>query len=157
MTIDSVSVQGEVGSRKVSSIAVGLSRLFMGLPMLLLTVIAFRYITNPTHAAAAKGVALTTPEASTDTRVVGALALTIVFALASCFVSLQRLRTGHAIVMALMFLILAVRMFGFAEDGTTLAMGEQKVKTVGEIVFLLLNTAGYVLQTFFVKPTLEQP
>lgn len=157
MTIDSVSVRGEVGSRKVSSLAVGLSRLFMGLPMLLLILIAFRYITNPTHAAAPTGVALTTPEALTDTRIVGALALTIVFALASCFVSLRRLRMGHAIVMALMFLIFTVRMFGFTEDGTTLAMGAQKVKTVGEVVFLLLNAVGYVLQTYLVKPTLEQP
>ena len=156
MTIDSVSVRAEVGSRKVSSLGVGLSRLFIGLPMLLLILIAFRYITNPTHAASATGVALTTPEALTDTRIAGALALTIVFALASCLVSIRRLQMGHAIVMALMFFIIAVRMFGFAEDGTTLAMGEQKVKTVGEVVFLLLNAVGYVLQTYLVKPTLEQ-
>jgi hypothetical protein len=128
----------------------------MGFPMLLLTVIAFRYITNPTHAAASTGVALSTPEALTDTRVAGALALTIAFALVGCLVSLRRLRMGHAIVIALMAFILAVRMFGFAEDGTTLAMGDQKVKTTGEVVFLVLNAIGYFLQTYLGKPTLEQ-
>ena len=50
--------------------------------------------------------------------------------------------------MALMGLVLAVRLFGFAHDGTTLAMGDQKVKFTGEIVFLTLNTLGFILQTY---------
>src|SRR5262245_28800113 len=122
MTTGSASVTAEIANRGASFLAGWLSRLFMGLPMLLLILIAFRYITNPMHAASPTGVALNTPEALTDTRVAGALALTIVFALATCFFSPRKLRTGHAIVVAMMTLILAVRMFGFAEDGTTLAM-----------------------------------
>jgi len=157
MTTGSVSVAAEITNRGASSLAAWLSRLFMGLPMLLLMLISFRYITNPRYAAAPTGVTLSTPEALTDTRVVGALALTIVFAIAVCFFSTRRLRTGHAIVIAMMAFILAVRMFGFVEDGTTLAMGDQKVKTVGEVVFLVLNTIGFFLQTYLVKPTREQP
>lgn len=156
MTTGPASVAAEIASRGASSLAGWLSRLFMGLPMLLLMLISFRYITNPAHAAAPSGVTLSTPEALTDTRVVGALALTIVFATAVCFFSTRRLRTGHAIVIAMMALILAVRMFGFAEDGTTFAMGDQKVKTVGEVVLLVLNAIGFFLQTYRVKPAREQ-
>jgi hypothetical protein len=43
--------------------------------------------------------------------------------------------------------VLAVRLFGFAEDGTTLAMDTQKVKAGGEVLFLALNVIGYALQT----------
>jgi len=57
-------------------------------------------------------------------------------------------------VIALMAFILAVRMFGFVQDGTTLAMGDQKVKTIGEAVFLVLNTIGFFLQTYLVRPAL---
>lgn len=54
-----------------------------------------------------------------------------------------------------MAFILAVRMFGFGQDGTTPAMGDPKVKTIGEGVFLLLNAAGLFLQTYLVKPMVE--
>ena len=36
-------------------------------------------------------------------------------------------------------------------DGTTLAMGNQRAITIVEIVFLALNTLGLVVQTRFVK------
>ena len=64
---------------------------------------------------------------------------------------------GHAIVITLMGFILAVRMFGFAADGTTLAMGDQRVKTIGEVIFLTLNTLGFFLQTYQRKQTVVRP
>jgi hypothetical protein len=54
---------------------------------------------------------------------------------------------GHITIVAMMLLILAVRIFGFAKDGTTLAMGGQKVKFTGELVFLTLNAIALALQT----------
>lgn len=132
----------------LAMIAPWLSRIVMIPPTIIMTLIAFRYIRNPIHAASPTGVALTTPEALTDTRVVGALALTIAFAIASSIVSFSGLRVGHATVVALMAFILVIRFFGFAEDGTTLAMGDQKVKVIGEAVFLALNTLGFALQTY---------
>jgi hypothetical protein len=156
MTTSSFYEAAEMGNRRHSALARWLSRLFLVPPALLLTLIAFRYITNPIHAASPTGVALTTPEALTDTRVVGALALTIAFAIGGCVVSLRRLKLGHVVVIALMAFILAVRMFGFAQDGTTLAMGDQKVKTIGETVFLVLNAIGFVLQSYLVKATTEE-
>jgi len=152
MTTDSYNSGTAIGNPGLTSFATWLSRLFMVPPALLLTLIAFRYITNPAQAASPTGVLLTTPEALTDTRVVGAIALTVAFAIASCVVSLRRLRMGHVMVIALMTLILGVRFFGFAEDGTTLAMGDQKVKTIGEGVFLVLNAIGFFLQTYLYSP-----
>jgi hypothetical protein len=131
-----------------SWIAPWFSRLVMTPPVIIMTLIALRYIRNPIHAASSTGVALTTPEALTDTRVVGALALTIAFAIGGSIVSMSSLRLGHATVIALMGFILAVRFFGFSADGTTLAMGDQKVKVVGELVFLALNALGFFFQTY---------
>jgi hypothetical protein len=132
----------------LSLIAPWFSRIVMAPPVIIMTLIGLRYIRNPIHAASPTGVALTTPEALTDTRVVGALALTIAFAIAGSIVSVSSLRLGHATVIALMGFILAVRFFGFSADGTTLAMGDQKVKVVGELVFLTLNALGLFFQTY---------
>jgi hypothetical protein len=41
---------------------------------------------------------------------------------------------------------LIVRIFGFMNDGTTLAMGNQRPITIAEIVFLTLNTLGFIAQ-----------
>lgn len=123
------------------------SRIVMLPPMLIMILISVRYIRNPIQAASPTGVMLSTPEALTDTRVVGAIALTIALIIAASIFSLRSLRAGHATVIALMALILAVRMFGFAEDGTSLAMGDQRVKAIGETVFLTLNMLGLFLQT----------
>ena len=124
-----------------------LSRVLMVPPTLILTMISIRLITDPAHALASKGVALTQPEAVTDTRVVGALSLTLASLLFSAILSKNRLRLGHLIVILTMGLALAVRVFGFLADGTTVAMGDQKVKTIGEVVFLALNCVGLLVQS----------
>jgi len=54
-------------------------------------------------------------------------------------------------VVALIASVLAVRFFGFAEDGTTLSMGTQKVKAGGEVLFLALNLIAYALQIYASK------
>jgi len=153
MKTNSINATSQVGSLRIASFAPWLSRIVMIPPTLIMILIGIRYIGNPIHAASPTGVALSTPEALTDTRVAGALALTVAFAIATSVFSGHRLRMGHAIVIALMAFILAVRMFGFAEDGTTLAMGDQRVKTIGEMIFLTLNTLGFVLQTYLRKQT----
>jgi hypothetical protein len=124
--------------------AARLSRLIMILPLAIMLRISVHYIADPSHAAAATGVSLSTPEALTDTRVVGGLTLTIAAVIAAAIFSRRRLRFGHAIVAVMMGTILAIRLFGFAHDGTTLAMGDQMRKTIGEIIFLVLNTIGFV-------------
>jgi hypothetical protein len=142
-----VDAMSSTRTQKAGLLAPLLSRIVMVPPMLIMALIGSRFITNPSQGAAATGVTLSTPEAITDTRVMGALAFTIAFALATFISSRSRLRMGHITIVAMMLLILAVRIFGFAVDGTTLAMGGQKVKFTGELVFLTLNAIALALQT----------
>ena len=131
----------------LSTLGKWLGRVALLLPAMVMTRVGVRYIIDPVHAASSTGVSLTTPEALTDTRVVGGLALTVVFVIATTVFSARRIRWGHATVAVMMAVILAVRLFGFAHDGTTLATGDQTVKTVGEIVFLTLNLLFLIVQT----------
>jgi hypothetical protein len=148
MATSSITTVDQVAKPKIGSLAPWLSRIVMVPPVIIMILIAVRCISDPIHALAATGVTLSTPEALTDMRVIGGLALTIALVIATAIPSPRRLRSGHLTVMALMGLVLAVRLFGFAHDGTTLAMGDQKVKFTGEIVFLTLNTLGFMLQTY---------
>lgn len=122
-----------------------LSRLIMLPPALVFTLIGVRFLENPGHAT--PGVTLNTPEAFTDTRVLGAWMVTLVTMLIAFLLSEHRLWLGHLQLTVLMGATLAVRIFGFINDGTTLAMGNQRTITIIEIVFLALNTLGLVVQT----------
>jgi hypothetical protein len=148
MSTISIGTVNQVGRQRVGFLGPWLSRMAMVPPMLIMILIAVRCISDPIHAVAATGVTLSTPEAVTDMRVIGGLALTVAFVIATSIVSLRKLRSGHLTIVILMGLVLAVRLFGFAHDGTTLAMGDQQAKLTGEIVFLVLNTLGFILQTY---------
>lgn len=156
MATSSISTVERVGNPAIASIAPWLSRIVMVIPMLLMIAIGVRCISNPTHAVAATGVILSTPEAITDMRVIGGLALTLAFVIATSIASPGRLRTGHLTIIALMAFVLAVRLFGFAHDGTTVAMGDQRVKLTGEIVFLTLNALGFALQSYVTRKRVRQ-
>ena len=145
------SINTQAGLPRIAPLSAWLSRIVLVPPMLIMILIAVRCITNPIHALATTGVTLGTPQAMTDMRVVGGLALTIAFVIATSIASPQRVRTGHLTVIALMAFVLAVRLFGFAHDGTTVAMGDQRVKLTGEILFLTLNTLGLALQTYVAR------
>lgn len=156
MATSSISTVERVGSPTLVSLAPWLSRIVMVLPMFLMIAIGIRCISNPTHALAATGVTLSTPEANTDMRVIGGLALTLAFVIATSIAAPDRLRTGHLTVIALMAVVLSVRLFGFALDGTTVAMGDQRVKLTGEIVFLTLNALGFLLQRYVARKGVRQ-
>lgn len=132
---------------------VWMSRAFMGPPTLIFLLITFKFLKDPAHAIAAKGVAFTEPEALTDARVVGAISLVLAILMLSAIFSKTRLRLGHFIVVLTMGLALTVRFYGFIHDGTTMAMGDQTTKTIGETVFLALNTIGLIVQTIRTKPS----
>lgn len=152
MTTNSIYGVSAVSKAKGQrSLAPWMSRLFMFPPAVILTLISVRFIVDPVHAAASTGVTLTTPEAVTDFRVVGAVTLTLAITLVSAIFSNRRLRQGHLLVILVMGLALAVRVFGFINDGTTLAMGDQKAKTIGEVLFAALNSLGFAIQTFRMK------
>jgi len=126
------------------SVAPWLSRIVMLPPVLVFTLISIRFLTNPGHAT--PGVSLNTPEAFTDTRVIGAWMVTLLTMLITFLVSESRLWLGHLQLAVFMGVTLVFRIFGFMHDGTSLAMGNQRAITIVEIVFLLLNTLGLVLQ-----------
>jgi hypothetical protein len=126
-----------------------LSRLVMFPPVLVFALISVRFLTNPGHAT--PGVTLNTPEAVTDTRVIGAWMVTLLTMLITFLLSKDRLWLGHLQLAAFTGVTLIVRIFGFMNDGTTLAMGNQRAITIVEIVFLTLNTAGFLMQTRLIK------
>ncbi len=131
-------------TRKPLSFAPWLSRLIMLPPVLVFTLISIRFFTNPGHAI--PGVTLNTPEAFTDTRVIGAWMVTLLTMLITFLFSEDRLWLGHLQLAIFMGVTLIVRIFGFMNDGTTLAMGNQRPITIVEIVFLTLNTLGFIAQ-----------
>jgi hypothetical protein len=114
-------------------------------PALVFTLIGLRFLTNPGHAT--PGVTLHTPEAFTDTRVMGAWMVTLLILLITFLLSEERLWLGHLELAAFMGITLAVRIFGFMNDGTILATGNQRPITIVEIVFLALNVLGFIAQT----------
>ena len=126
-----------------------ISWLVMFPPVIIFTLIMLRYFINPAHAIS--GTILTTPEAFTDTRVIGAWMLTLLILLVTFLLSRERLWMGHLQLVVFMATALVARIFGFLHDGTTLAMGNQRVITIVEIVFLILNSIGLVLQTAWLK------
>lgn len=113
-------------------------------PILVFTLISIRFFTDPGHAT--PGVTLNTPEAFTDTRVIGAWIVTLLIMLITFLFSEDRLWLGHLQLAIFMGVTLVVGIFGFMNDGTTLAMGNQRPITIVEIVFLALNTLGFIAQ-----------
>ncbi|HEX6502387.1 MAG TPA: hypothetical protein VF011_04015 [Terriglobales bacterium] len=131
--------------RMIWNFAPWLSRIVMLPPIVIFTLIGIRFLTNPAHAT--PGVTLNTPEAFTDTRVLGAWMVTMVLMLIVFLLSENRLWLGNLQLAVFMGATLAVRIFGFANDGTSLAMGNQRTITIVETVFLVLNTLGFFVQT----------
>ena len=132
------------------------SRLLLLPPALIVILVSFRYILDPVHGASVTGVTLSTPEAITDTRALGGITLTLAVVLLWSLISRVRLQMEHALVVTLMLLVLSARIFGFVKDGTTIQTGTQKVKTRGEVVFLVLNAAGFALQTYRMRRRLQE-
>lgn len=132
-------------AKKIWVLSPWFSRLIMLPPVLIFSLISIRFFTNPGHAT--PGVTLNTPEAFTDTRAMGAWMVTLLSMLITFLFSEDRLWLGHLQLAIFMGVTLVVRIFGFVHDSTTLAMGNQRPITIVEIVFLVLNTMGFIAQT----------
>ncbi len=123
------------------------NRFFLFLPTMIFTIVAKRYLLDPAHAPVPAGVQLTTPEAVTESRIIGAVVLAFVLSLWACVFSKARLREGHAMAMLLTGTVLVVRLISFAVDGTTLAMGRQTLYVAMGSLFFVLNTVGYIAES----------
>lgn len=80
-----------------------------------LSLIAFRYLTNPVQAASAAGIAFTSPGGITVARV-GFAGFPLAFAVffLSCLVSQRRILTGLRTELTLLGIVMGVRMLGMA-------------------------------------------
>ena len=156
MATGTFSVQGtpQVQGR-FQAIAPWLSRIVMMPPVVILTLVSFRFLART--AVAVPGVTLNTPESFTDMRVPAAWLLTLLVFLLMFISNRRRLWVGHLQLCLFMALTLAVRIYGFVHDGTTLAMGNQLRITIAESVFLALNLAGLALQSYLSKQSEVQP
>jgi hypothetical protein len=152
-TVDTATPLARTG--RLRSFAPWISRLVMFPPVLVFILISIRFLTNPGHAT--PGVTLNGPEAFTDTRVIGAWMVTLLTMLITFLVSETRLWLGHLQLAVFMGVTLVVRIFGFMNDGTTLAMGNQRAITIVEIVFLTLNAVGFVVQTRLLREAGVRP
>lgn len=147
MASETFPVQGTPQAHgKFQALAAWLSRAVMLPPVAILTLVSLRFLTKT--AQAVPGLTLNTPESFTDMRVPAAWLLTLLVLLLMFISNRRRLWLGHLQLCLFMGLTLAVRIYGFAHDGTTLAMGDQLRITIAESVFLALNLAGLALQNY---------
>ena len=98
-----------------------LSAVFTRLPLVMVTIIFFlislRYLVNPVQAAAATGIAFTSPGGITVARV-GFAAFPLSFAVLAfiCLVATRRVRTGLYMVLTVVLIVIAVRSAGIMLD-----------------------------------------
>lgn len=121
-----------------------LARGLVGFVTLLMTVIAWRTLSDPVAASAAMGITLTTPAATTVFRVgFGGFPLGVAAALIASAVSTDRLKNGVVIVLAVVGAITAARIQGLALDGET---ASNLHLLVPELAILVLSIAALVLE-----------
>jgi len=156
MATDTFSMQGTSAVQgRFRTIAPWLSRMVMMPPVLVFTLIGTRFLANPGHAV--PGVTLNTPESFTDMRVMAAWTITLAAVLLTLISNRKRLWLGHLLLCVFLGLMLAIRIFGFVHDGTTLETGNQMRITVVETVLLILNVLGLVVQNQLRKQIAVRP
>ena len=125
-------------------IAPWLSRLILVPPTLIFTLIAIRYITKPTQAAAEVGISLNTPLAATVLRIgFGAFPLGAAIFTLWCLVSTRRILTGLTFVGTMLGVALIVRVFGMMVDGT---VRESMGLVRAEAILLIICFIGVAIE-----------
>ena len=121
-----------------------LIRIFLTPPIVILALIASRYLFHPVQAAMAVGISFVTPLGTTIARVgLGAFPLACSLFTFSCLLSSRRLLTGLGFVATVMGAALVVRVFGMLADGTT---KENMHLVIAELVFLVLMIVGIFIE-----------
>jgi hypothetical protein len=100
-----------------SARSIWFGRIVLGAAALLLTRIAFAYITDPVRAVAPHAITLGSAEAVTIMRVSGGVFLGIAVALVGGIVSTRHLLAGLGVLAAVATTLLAARLLGLAIDG----------------------------------------
>lgn len=119
-------------------------RVLLGFVALLMTVIAWRGLSDPAVAAARMGITLATPAATTVFRVgFGGFPLGVAAALVVSLLSTDRLRSGLVFVLAVVGAITAARIQGLVLDGETVS---NLHLLAPEVTILALSTMALFLE-----------
>jgi hypothetical protein len=103
----------------------------------LFTMISFKFVLDPQHAAASSGITLDTAIGITNTRAgFGGFPLGIAALLLFCLFSPRRLLAALASIATLAGVILAVRLYGASQDGT---FGQSAHLLIPEIAILVVS------------------
>ena len=139
MTTSVQSYSGEK-SRSASLLSAALSRLPLVMVSIVFVLISLRYLIDPVRAAAAAGMAFTSPGGITMARV-GFAAFPLSFAVlaVSCLVSTRRVRTGLYIVLTVVLVVIAVRVVGIMLDHSA---SESARLLAPEAVLVALSVLG---------------
>lgn len=142
------SMQGYSTETKVngsSRVAGVLRRAPLVMVTVIFTLISFRYLSDPVRAAAAAGIAFTSPGGVTVARV-GFAAFPLSFAILafSCLISPRRLLVGLYMVLTVVVVVTAIRIFGIVLDHSA---SESARLLVPESVLMALSVIAIRLES----------
>jgi hypothetical protein len=122
-----------------------LSRLVILAVAGLFTMISFKFVLDPQHAAASSGITLDTAIGTTNARAgFGGFPLGFAVLLVSCLFSSRLLLAALASIATLAAVILAVRLYGAAQDGT---FGQSAHLLIPEAAILLVSLLAALMET----------
>jgi hypothetical protein len=111
----------------------------------LFTMISFKFVLDPQHAAASSGITLDSAIGTTNTRAgFGGFPLGFAALLVFCLFSSRRLLAGLASIATVAAVILAVRLYGAAQDGT---FGQSAHLLIPEAAILVVSLAAALMET----------
>jgi hypothetical protein len=117
-----------------------LGRVTLGLATLIFLLIGTKYVHDPASAAAASGIALSSPLGFTNMRAgVGGFAFGCAIITLACLTSVNRMRTGLWFVIGMVAPVLVIRVYGVVTDGT---LADSIRILIPETVLLVLAGAG---------------
>jgi uncharacterized protein DUF4345 len=120
-----------------------LVRLILALPTVLFIRIGIKYLADPLQVAAGSGMALNSPAAFTDTRVVGTMFLGIAALTLFSIFSTRRLLAGLVLIATVIGFVTAGRLLGLLVDG---AAPETVFKLTPEVVLLIASAVGILVE-----------
>ena len=122
-----------------------LSRLLILAVAGLFAMISFKFVLDPQHAAASAGLTLDSAIGTTNTRAgFGGFPLGFAVLLVFCLFSSRRLLPALASIATLAAVILAVRLYGAAHDGT---FGQSAHLLIPEAAILVLSLTAALMET----------
>jgi peptidoglycan/LPS O-acetylase OafA/YrhL len=129
----------------LSRLSPWLARLVILAVAALFAMISYKFVSDPQHAAAASGITLDSAIGTTNTRAgFGGFPLGFAVLLVFSLFSSRRLLAALAAIATLAAVILAVRLYGAAQDGT---FGESAHLLIPEAAILAVSLAAALMET----------